>query len=63
LFIVSILVDLFENSLFVSLQIGDPLFFLTPISLFLIILIIAFFAYAPAKNMFKAQIKTGGPKT
>jgi len=63
LFIGYILGDLFENYLFVSLQIGGPLFFLTPISLFLIILIIAFFAYAPAKNMFKAQIKTGGPKT
>jgi len=63
LFIGYILGDLFENYLFVSLQIGGPLFFLTPISLFLIFLLIAFFIYAPAKNMFKAQIKTGGPKT
>ena len=63
LFIGYILGDLFENYLFVSLQIGGPLFFLTPISLFLILLLIAFFIYAPAKNMFKAQTKTGGPKT
>jgi len=63
LFIAYILGDIFENYLFVSLQIGGPLFFMTPISLFLILLLIAFFIYAPAKNMFKAQIKTGGPKT
>jgi putative tricarboxylic transport membrane protein len=63
LFIGYILGDLFENYLFVSLQIGGPLFFLTPISLFLILLLIAFFIYAPAKNMFKAQTKTGGPRT
>ena len=62
LFIGYILGDLFENYLFVSLQIGGPLFFLTPISLFLILLLIAFFAYAPVKNIFKARIKTGGRK-
>jgi putative tricarboxylic transport membrane protein len=62
LFIGYILGDIFENYLFVSLQIGGPLFFLTPISLFLILLLIAFFIYAPVKNLFKAQIKTGGRK-
>jgi TctA family transporter len=55
LFIGYILGDLFENYLFVSLQIGGPLFFLTPISLFLILLLIVFFAYTPLKNGFKKK--------
>jgi TctA family transporter len=62
MFIGYILGDLLENYLFVSLQVGGFLFFLTPISLFLIFLLIAFFIYAPAKNMLKGQIKTGGRK-
>jgi putative tricarboxylic transport membrane protein len=55
-----ILGGLFENYLFISLQIGGPLFFLRPISLFLIFILIAFFTYSPLKNAFK--IKRGEPK-
>ncbi len=55
-----ILGGVFENYLFISLQIGGPLFFLRPISLFLIFILIAFFAYSPLKNAFR--IKRGEPK-
>lgn len=55
-----ILGGLFENYLFISLQIGGPLFFLRPISLFLIFILIAFFTYSPLKNAFK--IKRGERK-
>jgi len=55
-----ILGGLFENYLFISLQIGGPLFFLRPIALFLIFILIAFFTYSPLKNAFK--IKRGEPK-
>lgn len=55
-----ILGKLFENYLFISLQIGGPLFFLRPISLFLIFILIAFFTYSPLKNAFK--VKRGEPK-
>lgn len=62
LFIGYILGDLFENYLFISLQIGGPLFFLRPISLFLIFILIAFFSYSSLKNVFKSRIKRGVSK-
>jgi putative tricarboxylic transport membrane protein len=60
LFLGYILGGLLENYLFVSLQIGGPLFFLRPISLFLIFTLIAFFTYTPLKNVFKSRIRKGG---
>jgi len=59
LFLGYILGGLLENYLFVSLQIGGPLFFLTPISLFLIFTLVAFFTYTPLKNVFKSRTRKG----
>ncbi len=42
---------LFERHFFFAIQIGGPLFFIRPISLTLIFLLVALFAYRPVKNM------------
>jgi len=62
LFLGFILGDLLENYLFLSLQIGGPLFFMRPISLFLILTLIAFFTYSPLKKLVKSRFKKGGKK-
>ena len=53
MFLGYILGKLFENYLFVSLQLGGALFFLRPICLFLIISLIVFFAWGPVKKKLK----------
>ncbi len=59
LFLGYILGALFENYLFVGLQLGGPLFFLTPISLFLIFILVAFFAYKPVGSIIKRHFRVG----
>lgn len=43
----------FEKYLFLALKMAGPFFFLTPISLILILLIIALFAFGPVKRLFR----------
>ncbi|MFH1488705.1 MAG: tripartite tricarboxylate transporter permease [Pseudomonadota bacterium] len=62
LFLGYILGALFENYLFVSLQLGGALFFLRPICLFLIFFLIAFFLYGPMIHLIKGWIRKGGVK-
>jgi putative tricarboxylic transport membrane protein len=58
LFLGFILGMLFEKFLFISLKAGGPLFFMRPISLTLIALIIILFAYGPIRNALRR--KKGG---
>ncbi|MFC1893792.1 tripartite tricarboxylate transporter permease [Chloroflexota bacterium] len=53
-----ILGRLFEDYLMIGLQVGGPLFFLRPISLFLILIIITIFAYGPLKRVLKRRFLT-----
>jgi len=62
LFLGYILGALFENYLFVSLQLGGALFFLRPICLFLIFFLIAFFLYSPVIDLIKSWFRKGGSK-
>ena len=62
LFLGYILGALFENYLFVSLQLGGPLFFLRPICLFLIFFLIAFFLYSPVIDLIKSWFRKGGSR-
>ena len=62
LFLGYILGALFENYLFVSLQLGGALFFLRPICLFLIFFLIAFFLYRPVIDLIKSWFRKGGSK-
>lgn len=57
-----ILGNLFEKYLFISVQLGGPLFFLRPISMSLLIILIAFFIYKPVKNLIKRKPACGATK-
>jgi putative tricarboxylic transport membrane protein len=50
-----ILGRLLEEYLFLSIQIGGPLFFLRPICIFLILCLVAFFVYGPLKRLIKRR--------
>jgi len=62
LFLGYILGALFENYLFVSLQLGGPLFFIRPIPLFLILFLVIFLTYSPLKSLFKRRMEKGVTK-
>ena len=62
LFLGYILGKLFEDYLFVSLQLSGPLFFLRPICLALIFLLVAFFLYGPVIKLIKSGIRKGGSR-
>ncbi|MFC2067866.1 tripartite tricarboxylate transporter permease [Chloroflexota bacterium] len=54
-----ILGDLFEKYLFLAYGTGGPLFFLRPISLSVIFIIIALFCYQPVRNLFIRRARRG----
>jgi putative tricarboxylic transport membrane protein len=54
-----ILGSLLEGYVFLSVQIGGPLFFLRPICLFLILCLVAFFIYGPMKRLIKRRLRVG----
>jgi TctA family transporter len=62
MFLGYILGKLFENYLFVSLQLGGALFFLRPICLFLIFSLIVFFVWEPVKKKLKNRVKKEDPR-
>ena len=59
LFLGYILGDLFEKYLFIAYYAIGPLFFLRPISLSIIFVIIALFAFGPVKNLLARRSKGG----
>jgi putative tricarboxylic transport membrane protein len=54
-----VLGELFEHYLLGSVKVMGPFFFLRPISLVLVILIIGVFTYRPLKSVFRKLIKGG----
>ncbi|MFC1979920.1 tripartite tricarboxylate transporter permease [Chloroflexota bacterium] len=56
LFLGFVLGRIFENYLFIALQISGPLFFMRPISLTLIVLIVAIIAYGPVRGIIQRKV-------
>ena len=59
LFLGYILGDLFEKYLFIAYAVDGPLFFLTPISMSIIFVIIALSVFGPLKNLITRRLQRG----